>query len=102
MVQIVPSIIVEVVATVSGVVISVGIPLILTKLNKINKLYTTVFGIEEVSTVDGLVDSVDEHEVELKSIKESNSSIEARIDTIEESHEELKNKLDVIHEQLDN
>lgn len=79
-----PPVIVEVIAAVSGVIVSIGVPLIFSKLNKINKLHTTVFGLKEVSTVGGLVEDVER--------------VENRLDDMEEKQEEIINELDDIEE----
>jgi hypothetical protein len=82
----IPTIVTQVIATVSGAIVSVGIPLVLTKLNKINRLHTTVFGLQEVSAVGGLVDSV-----------ETNSK---RIDDIESTQEDIKDTVESIDNNL--
>lgn len=82
----IPTIVTQVIATVSGAIVSVGIPLVLTKLNKINRLHTTVFGLQEVSAVGGLVDNV-----------ETNSK---RIDDIESTQEDIKNTVESIDNNL--
>lgn len=92
MASLVPQIVVEVVATVSGVIISVGIPLILSKLNKIGKVYTTVFGVDDVESMSGLVGVVEAHDEEIKELevgvedlKEGQSDIKDRIESMEQS-----------------
>jgi hypothetical protein len=82
----IPPLITQVVATVSGVIVSLGVPLIFTKLNKIDKLYTTVFGLKEASNIDGLVDDV-----------ENNTG---RLDKLESGQEEIKEKIDVIYDEI--
>jgi len=82
----IPTIVTQVIATVSGAIVSVGIPLVLTKLNKINRLHTTVFGLQEVSAVGGLVDNV-----------ETNSK---RIDDIESTQEDIKDTVESIDNNL--
>jgi preprotein translocase subunit YajC len=73
--SVIPDLVVEVVVTVSGVIISVGIPIILAKLNKFEKLYTTVFGIDNVETISGLVGAVESHENDLVNIKDQQEDI---------------------------
>jgi hypothetical protein len=82
----IPPLITQVVATVSGVIVSIGVPLIFTKLNKIDKLYTTVFGLQEVSSIGGLVNDV-----------ETNTG---RLDKLEDGQDEIKEKIDVIYEEV--
>jgi len=82
----IPPLITQVVATVSGVIVSIGVPLIFTKLNKIDKLYTTVFGLQEVSSIGGLVSDV-----------ETNTG---RLDKLEDGQDEIKEKIDVIYEEV--
>lgn len=77
----------QVIAAVSGAIVSIGIPVILSKLNKLNKLYTTVFGLQEVSTVGGLVDNVNDNT--------------DRLDNIEETQEEIMESIKNIEKQLD-
>jgi len=92
--SVIPDLVVEVVVTVSGVIISVGIPIILAKLNKFEKLYTTVFGIDNVETISGLVGAVESHENDLVNIKDqqedimkAQTEINSRIKSLEESIE---------------
>lgn len=85
--SLIPAVAVEVIATVSGVIVSIGIPLVLTKLNKINKLHTTVFGLQEVSTVGGLVDTVQSN----KELAEKNRE---KIEDLEESQTRIEEKID--------
>lgn len=89
---ILPEVIVQVVATVSGVIISIGVPLILAKINKIGKVYTTLFGVDDVESMSGLVGVVEAHDEEIENIKstqdsfrESQSEIQTRIATLQES-----------------
>ena len=82
----IPPLITQVVATVSGVIVSIGVPLIFTKLNKIDKLYTTVFGLQEVSSIGGLVNDV-----------ETNTD---RLDKLEDGQDEIKEKIDVIYDEV--
>lgn len=82
----IPPLITQVVATVSGVIVSIGVPLIFTKLNKIDKLYTTVFGLQEVSSIGGLVSDV-----------ETNTG---RLDKLEDGQDEIKEKIDVIYDEV--
>mgnify|MGYP000562455961 CR=1 FL=1 len=84
-----PPVAVEVIATVSGVIVSIGIPLVLTKLNKIDKLHTTVFGLQEVSTVGGLIETVQNNEeqvrdnkVKIEEIESNQRAIDGKIDRI--------------------
>jgi len=85
--SLIPAVAVEVIATVSGVIVSIGIPLVLTKLNKINKLHTTVFGLQEVSTVGGLVDTVQSNE----QLAEKNRE---KIEDLEKSQSRTEDKID--------
>lgn len=92
MASIIPNIVVEVVATVSGVIISVGVPLILAKINKFGKVYTTVFGVDDVDSMSGLVGVVEAHDDELENIeqdmdvlKNGQGEIQNRIARLEES-----------------
>jgi len=82
----IPPLITQVVATVFGVIVSIGVPLIFTKLNKIDKLYTTVFGLQEVSSIGGLVNDV-----------ETNTG---RLDKLEDGQDEIKEKIDVIYDEV--
>jgi hypothetical protein len=72
---IIPQVVVQVIATVSGVIISVGIPLILAKINKIGKVYTTLFGVDDVESMSGLVGVVESHDKEIKEIKTKQSKM---------------------------
>lgn len=85
MASFIPNIVVEVVAVVSGAVISVGIPLILAKLNKISKLYATVFGVEDVDSISGLVGIVETHDGEIEDLREGQKAIKNRIVDLEET-----------------
>jgi len=78
----IPPIVTQVLATVSGAIVSVGIPLVLTKLNKLNKLHTTVFGIQEVSTVGGLVEQVEVNKQNIEKIEENQSKMQSTVQTI--------------------
>jgi len=82
----IPPLITQVVATVSGVIVSLGVPLIFTKLNKIDKLYTTVFGLKEASNIDGLVDNVEDNM--------------GRLDKLEAGQDDIKTKIDVIYDEI--
>jgi len=85
--SIIPQVVVQVIATVSGVIVSIGIPLVLTKLNKINKLHTTVFGLQEVSSVGGLDGKVE--------------STKKRVDELENRQEEVESKLERLDGKID-
>ena len=74
-----PTVVVEVIAAVSGVIVSVGIPLLMTKLNKINKLYITVFGIQDIPSSSGLIQRVNNNE----------ENLETAMDKIERNNEKL-------------
>lgn len=97
---ILPPIIVEVVATLSGVIVSIGVPLILSKLNKIDKLHTTVFGLREVSTVGGLVDDVNDIDSEISEIEETAQEMDDRVVDLEDDIEDLKQRQEKILEKL--
>jgi hypothetical protein len=79
--SLIPDVIVQVVATVSGVVISIGIPLIFSKLNKISKVHTTLFGLDGVDSVGGMVDEVQSNSEE---IQENRDLITNLKDTVED------------------
>lgn len=85
----IPSVVVEVIATVSGVIVSIGIPLVLTKLNKINKVHTTVFGLQEVSSVGGLDETVKSHENRVEDLEEGQNRIESKVDDLESKVDRL-------------
>lgn len=92
MAELIPTVVVEVVATVSGVIISVGVPLILAKINKFGKVYTTVFGVENVDSMSGLVGVVESHDNEIEQlnegvedVKQGQQQIQQRIQSLEES-----------------
>lgn len=68
--SLIPGVIVEVIATVSGVVISIGIPLIFSKLNKISKVHTTLFGLDGVDSMGGMVDEVQSNSDKIEDNKE--------------------------------
>lgn len=94
----IPTVMVEVIATVSGVIVSVGVPLILAKMNKFGKVYTTVFGIEEVESMSGLVGVVEAHDEEIqelqenqRTLKEGQNELKRRIKDLQKSVEERKN-----------
>lgn len=82
MATILPEIIVQVIAAVSGVIVSIGIPLVLTKLNKINKLYTTVFGLQEVSSIGGLVEDVEDNRTRLDELEEGQDVIKDKVEKV--------------------
>jgi len=88
-----PPVAVEVIATVSGVIVSIGIPLVLTKLNKIDKLHTTVFGLQEVSTVGGLIETVQNNEEQVRDNK-------VKIEEIESNQRAIDGKIDRIMEYV--
>jgi hypothetical protein len=79
--SLIPDVIVQVVATVSGVVISIGIPLIFSKLNKISKVHTTLFGLDGVDSMGGMVDEVQSNS---EKIQENRSLITELKETVEE------------------
>lgn len=75
--SLIPEVVVQVVATLSGVIVSIGVPLILSKINKINKLQTAIFGLEDVDNMSGLVGAVEAHDKEINQIKETQDSIKS-------------------------
>ena len=91
--SIIPQVVVQVIATVSGVIVSIGIPLVLTKLNKINKLHTTVFGLQEVSTMGGLIDNVQTNK---KGVKEN----KAKLEELESNQKATERKIDELIEYI--
>lgn len=84
---VISDVIIQVIATVSGAIVSIGIPIILSKLNKLNKLYTTVFGLQEVSAVDGLANQVKDNAERLDDIEEKQSDICNSLKSIEDKIE---------------
>jgi len=95
-----PTVIVEVIATVSGVIISVGVPLIMSKLNKINKLHTTVFGLQEVSTVGGLVDNVETNENDIDSISDQVRDNREALSRLESNQEDIMNSINSMEDKV--
>jgi hypothetical protein len=79
--SLIPDVIVQVVATVSGVVISIGIPLIFSKLNKISKVHTTLFGLDGVDSMGGMVDEVQSNS---EKIQENRDLITGLKETVED------------------
>lgn len=102
---IIPTVVTQVVATISGAIVSVGIPLVLTKLNKINKLHTTVFGLQEVSSVGGLVQNVESNSNKIITLEEGQNKINRKQDKIITALNSLEEKIDdtnLSSERLDN
>lgn len=102
---IIPTVVTQVVATISGAIVSVGIPLVLTKLNKINKLHTTVFGLQEVSSVGGLVQNVESNTDKITTLEEGQNEIDKKQDKIITALNSLEEKIDdtsLSSERLDN
>lgn len=95
-----PTVIVEVIATVSGVIISVGVPLIMSKLNKINKLHTTVFGLQEVSTVGGLVDDVESNEDDITNISEQVRNNKEMLSRVESNQEDMMECIESLQDSV--
>lgn len=95
-----PTVIVEVIATVSGVIISVGVPLIMSKLNKINKLHTTVFGLQEVSTVGGLVDDVESNEDDISNISEQVRNNKEVLSRVESNQEDMMECIESLQDSV--
>jgi len=95
-----PTVIVEVIATVSGVIISVGVPLIMSKLNKINKLHTTVFGLQEVSTVGGLVDDVESNEDDISNISEQVKDNKDTLSRLESNQEDMMKCIESLQDSV--
>jgi len=95
-----PTVIVEVIATVSGVIISVGVPLIMSKLNKINKLHTTVFGLQEVSTVGGLVDDVETNEDDISNISEQVRDNKDTLSRLESNQEDMMECIESLQDSV--
>lgn len=81
--SVIPSVVVEVVATVSGVIISIGIPLIFSKLNKISKVHTTLFGIDDVDSVGGMVDEVETNSKEIEKNRDMIEEVIDKVDTLQ-------------------
>jgi hypothetical protein len=89
----IPAIVTQVVATVSGAIVSVGIPLVLTKLNKINRLHTTVFGLQEVSQVGGLVENVEENTDKVSSLEDGQDEIRKNQEKVIDVLKSLESKM---------
>lgn len=83
--ELLPQVIVQVLATVSGVVITVGVPIILTKLNKFSRVYTTLFGVQDVESMSGLVGVVEVHDEEIERITDNINSLDSRVAELERS-----------------
>jgi len=97
---IIPSVVTQVVATVSGAIVSVCIPLILTKLNKLNTLHTTVFGIQEASTVGGLTEDVEENKDKYASLVNQVENNTDDINSIKEDQSDIKSSLSDIKSSI--
>lgn len=95
MAGIIPQVIVEVVATISGTIISIGIPLILAKLNKIGKVHTTLFGVEDVESMGGLVAVVESN---AEKIEDVDQTAEEALETAEEVNNKVE-ELQDFHEE---
>jgi len=67
---VIPDIAIEIISAVSGLIVTIGIPLILARMNKFEKLYTTVFGIKDVEHMSGLVGIVEAHDTEMQELEE--------------------------------
>lgn len=93
----VPTVVTQIIATVSGAIVSVGIPLVLTKLNKINRLHTTVFGLQEVSTVGGLVESVEQNADNIETIESEQQEMKETQAKVVEVLKSLEQKIDSEH-----
>jgi hypothetical protein len=89
----IPAIVTQVIATVSGAIVSVGIPLVLTKLNKINRLHTTVFGLQEVSSVGGLVENVEQNTDKIGSLEDNQDGIQKNQEKIIDVLKSLESKM---------
>jgi len=97
---IIPTVVTQVVATVSGAIVSVGIPLVLTKLNKLNTLHTTVFGLQEVSTVGGLTDQVERNKQERIGLADQVGENTEDIKDIKENQKDLKQGIQDIKDNI--
>lgn len=86
----IPSIVVQVIATVSGVIISVGVPLILAKLNKISKVHTTLFGVDDVDSMGGLVAVVESNTEKIEGVEETAEEALDEVEAVDEKVEELQ------------
>ena len=95
------SLVVEVIAVISGIIVSIGVPIILNKLSKINELHTTIFGVESISSVGGLVDIVKDNKDNIHDIEESIVEIEDHIDDIEKTQREREYDIESIKSRID-
>lgn len=80
---------IHIIAEISATIITAGVPLLLAKLNKIQKVYTTLFGIDDVDNVQGLVtvvednnDMVEEHDDDLEHMQAHIDRLQRRIDDL--------------------
>lgn len=89
MAELIPTVTIEVIAVASGTITTVGVSIMLAKLNKISKLYTTIFGLEDVESVDGLVGVVENLQENQEQLAQNQEKIQERVDEIEKKVENL-------------
>jgi len=97
---IIPELIVQTVAVISGSMITIGIPALWAKLNKVSKLYTTVFGIEEVEDMSGLVGVVESHDSEIGSQDERIEKLKNNQESLIEGQESIKQRISKLEQSI--
>jgi len=100
MTSLIPSLIVEIITTLSGVVITVGVPLIIAKINKFEKLYTTVFGLEEVDNIDGLVGIVEVHDKEIADISSTMEEMSETQEQMMNNQQDVMNRIEQLEKSI--
>jgi hypothetical protein len=100
--NLIPNVVVQVVATLSGTIVSVGVPLILSKMSKISKLQTTIFGVDDVDDMSGLVGAVESHDKEISDHSDRIQELTEGQMEIRQGQETIANRIEKLHESISN
>lgn len=97
MATILPKVIVEILAAIAAAIVSVGVPLLIAKFNKLKKTHTAVFGIKGVEEVGGLSEAISEHADTISELKSDQKriintleNIDSRVDDVAQSQREMQ------------
>lgn len=94
MLDIVSTTIAQAIVTAAGSLVTLAVPIILAKLNKISELHTAVFGVDDIEEISGLVGIVERQQAtiernqdKIEEVKESQGELLTRVKRLEDHME---------------
>jgi chaperonin cofactor prefoldin len=98
--NILPRVIIEIIAAVSGTITAIGIPLLISRQNKFDKVYTALFGVEDTEEINGVVGMVEVQKQKVDETEKRLSDLENRMDVIETEINYISNRVSSLEDNI--